>query len=373
MTMKNVLGIISYDDASVSVSGLDDYRPIPALSFVGRYRLIDFVLSNYTNSGIKDIQVYVKNKPRSIIEHLGSGRQYNINSKHGRLRILTGEGTVQSEAYNHDVTSFLQNLRHIENSSADMVVVAPSHMIYTANFSKAMEYHIEKGADVTVLYKTIDNANTRFINSDTLILDSNKKVLDIEKNRGKFKNRNVSLSAYIMSKELFITMVHLADNLSSFYTLRDAIQEQVKDLKMFAYSVDSYVACINSLQAYFDANLELLETKEASRLFKAEWPIHTRTNDSCPTRYTKDAKVTNAFISNGCLIEGEVKNSVIGRGVVINKGVVIENSIILAEGVIGQNTTIKNSIIDKEALVTKTKELVGKTDQVIYVKRGDRI
>ena len=85
--MKNVLGIISYDDSSVHVSGLDEFRPIPSLSFLGRYRLIDFAMSNFTNSGIKDIQVFVKNKPRSVIEHLGSGRQYNINSKHGRLRI----------------------------------------------------------------------------------------------------------------------------------------------------------------------------------------------------------------------------------------------------------------------------------------------
>lgn len=371
--MKNVLGIISYDDASVHVVGPDEFRPIPALSFVGRYRLIDFVLSNYTNSGIKDIQVYVKNKPRSIFEHLGTGRQYNINSKHGRLRILTGEKPVQSEAYNHDVTSYLQNMSHIENNPADMVVVAPSHMIYTVDFRKVFEYHKENNADVTVLYKTIDNANTTFIGADTLILDASKRVVDLEKNRGKFKNRHVSLAAYVMSKELFINIVHLADNLSTVYTLRDALQEQVKDLKMMGYSVDSYVACINSLQAYFDCNQELLDFKVSSRLFKHDWPIHTRTNDSCPTRYTKDAKVTNALISNGCLIEGEVRNSVIGRGVVINQGCVIENSIILAGTVIAENTTVKYAIIDKEALVTKTKEVIGQAHQAMYVKRSDRI
>ncbi len=371
--MKNVLGIISFDDASVRVAGLDEYRPIPSLSFLGRYRLIDFILSNYTNSGIKDVQVYVKNKPRSVIEHLGTGRQYNINSKHGRLRILTGESSVQSEAYNHDVTSYLQNINHIESNNAEYVVVAPSHMIYTVDFRKVFDYHHETKADVTVLYKTIDNANVSFIGSDTLILDSNKRVIDIEKNRGKFKNRHASLSAYVMSKELFMNMVHLADNLSSFYTLRDALQEQVKDLKMMGYSVDSYVACINSIQAYFDANQELLNAKLASKLFSLDWPIHTRTNDSCPTRYTKDAKVVNTMISNGCLIEGELKNSVIGRGVVVNKGVVIENSIVLAGAIISENTTIKNSIVDKEAIVDKTKELIGKTDQVMYVKRSDRI
>ncbi len=371
--MKNILGIISFDDASVQVTGLDEFRPIPSLSFLGRYRLIDFILSNYTNSGIKDVQVYVKNKPRSVIEHLGSGRQYNINSKHGKLRILTGEAPVQSEAYNHDVTSYLQNMERIERNTSDMVVVAPSHMIYTVDFRKVVDYHTETGADVTVLYKTIDNANSAFIGSDTLILDSNKRVIDIEKNRGKFKNRHASLSAYVMSKELFMNLVHLADNLSSFYTLRDALQEQVKDLKMMGYSVNSYVACINSLQAYFDANIELLDEKTAAKLFDRNWPIHTRTNDSCPTRYTKDAKVVNTMISNGCLIEGEVRNSIIGRGVVINKGVSIENSIVLAGTIVSENTVIKNTIVDKEVIVDKTKELIGKTNQVMYVKRSDRI
>lgn len=371
--MKNVLGIISFDDASVEVVGLGEFRPIPSLSFLGRYRLIDFILSNYTNSGIKDIQVYVKRKPRSVIEHLGTGRQYNINSKHGRLRILTGEGPVQSEAYNHDVTAYLQNIEHIEHAKGEMVVVAPSHMIYTVDFRDVMKAHEESAADVTVLYKTVNNANTAFIGADTITLDANKRVTEIEKNRGKFKNRNISLAAYVMSKELFITMVHLADNLSSFYTLRDALQEQVKDLKMMGYSINGYVSCINSLQAYFNSNQELLDEKVSASLFSRDWPIHTRTNDSCPTRYTNGSKVTNALIANGCLIEGEVRNSVIGRGVVINKGVLVENSIILADSIVGENVHIKNAVVDKDSKITRTKELIGKEDQVMYVNRGDRI
>ena len=147
--MINVLGIINYDDASVHVAGLENYRPIPSLSFLARYRLIDFALSNMTNSGIKRIQVYVKHKPRSIIEHLGSGRQYNINSKHGKLRILTGEETIQSEAYNHDITAFLQNMRFIEDANQEYVMIIPSHMIYTVDFKEVFKQHIDTKADAT--------------------------------------------------------------------------------------------------------------------------------------------------------------------------------------------------------------------------------
>lgn len=370
--MKNVLGIISYDDSSVHVSGLDEFRPIPSLSFLGRYRLIDFAMSNFTNSGIKDIQVFVKNKPRSVIEHLGSGRQYNINSKHGRLRILTGEEVVHSELYNHDVNGYLQNMLFIENHSADTVVIAPSHMIYTVNFKEVLDAHRESKADVTVLYKTVDNANERFLETDTLTLDTHKRVLDIEKNRGKYKNRHISLSAYVMSKELFIALVHLADNLSSVYSLKDVLQEQIKEIVMVGYPVHGYVACINSLNAYYESNLELLDAKVSSTLFNRNWPIHTRTNDSCPARYTKDAVVQNAMVSNGCVIEGEVINSVVGRGVMVKKGARIVNSIVLAGSVVGENIHLERVIVDKEAEISKAKHLSG-TDQPMYVKRNDRV
>lgn len=371
--MKNVLGIIAFDDASVEVSGLDDYRPVPSLSFLGRYRLIDFVLSNYTNSGIKNIQVYVKNKPRSVIEHLGSGRQYNINSKHGKLRILTGEGPIQSESYNHDVTAYLQNMQYIENEKVDWVIVAPSHMIYTVDFNDVVKAHEESKADVTVLYKTVDNANVAFMGADTLALDAKKHVTDIEKNRGKFKNRHISLSAYVMSKDLFIALVHLANNLSSFYTLKDVLQEQIKGLNMMGYPIHGYVACINSLNDYYQANLELIDVAHASRLFKRDWPIHTRTNDSCPTHYNDGASVRNAIVANGCFIEGTVKNSVIGRGVVIKPGALIENSIILAGTIVGENVHVKNAVVDKDAHLNKRKEIVGDASNVLYVKRNDRV
>lgn len=371
--MKNALGIITFDDASVQVSGLEAYRPIPSLSFLGRYRMIDFALSNFTNSGLKNIQVYVKNKPRSVFEHLGSGRQYNINSKHGKLRILTGEAPIQAESYNHDVTAFLQNMQFIEEDHAEYVVVAPSHMIYTVNFSEVLQSHIESKADVTVLYKTVDNANSSFMGADTLNLDAGKRVTEIEINRGKFKNRHISLSAYVLSKELFIALVHLADNLSSLYTLRDVLQEQVQELNMVGYPIRGYVACINSLKEYHRANLELLDFDKARQLFKNDWPIHTRTNDSCPTQYSKDAKVTYSILANGCFIEGTIKHSVIGRGVVVKAGAVIENSIILAGTVIGENVHIKNAVVDKSAHISKVKELVGDEESVLYVKRNDRV
>jgi glucose-1-phosphate adenylyltransferase len=371
--MINVLGIVNYDDASVSVAGLDSYRPVPSLSFLARYRLIDFALSNMTNSGIKRIQVYVKHKPRSIIEHLGSGRQYNINSKHGKLRILTGEDSIQSEAYNHDITAFIQNMRFIEDATQEYVMIVPSHMIYTVDFSEVYKQHLETKADVTVLYKTVNNAHESFMGVDTLKLDDKKHVLEIEKNRGKYKNRHISLAAYMMSRELFIHLIHLADNLSSLYTLRDVLQEQAPLLNMMGYQIKGYVACINSLKEYFRVNLELTDYDVAKELFQEDWPIHTRTSDSCPAQYAPSAKVNCSIVANGCFIEGTVVHSVIGRGVVIKKGALVENSIVLEGSVIGENVHLKNVVVDKSAVVSKVKELVSDESKILYVKRQDRV
>lgn len=371
--MPNALGIIAFEDNSIHVEGLHDYRPISSISFLGRYRLIDFVLSNMTNSGIKNIQVYVKEKPRSVFEHLGTGRQYNINSKHGKLRIMTGEGKILSEAYNHDVTAYLQNMQYIEESPFQYVIVAPSHMIYTVNFKTVLDSHIESKADVTVLYKTVDNANTHFIGADTLSLDDKKQVLEIKKNRGKYKNRHVSLGAYVMSKDAFIAMVHLADNLSSLYTLREVLQEQISELTMIGYPIKGYVACINSLEEYHRVNLELLDYDLGKQLFDPKWPIHTRTSDSCPTQYSSDANVSNAILANGCYIEGTIKHSVIGRGVIVKPGAVIEDSIVLAGSVIGDNVHLKNVVVDKGAHIRKVKELVAEDGEVLYVKRNDKV
>ena len=372
---QTMLGIINYDDASVKVSGLDTYRPIPSLSFLGRYRLIDFPISNLTNSGIKHIQVYVRSKPRSIIEHLGSGRQYNINSKQGKLRILTGEEPVQSEVYNHDITAFLQNLRFIEEAKHSYVAIMPSHLIYTVNFEEVFRYHQDHQADVTVLYKTSDQAMERFIGEDVLELNQDKRVLDMRKNRGQFKNRHISLAANVMSKELFITLIHLANQTSSLYTLRDILQEQVLDqaFKMIGFPVQGYAASINSLQAYTNVNLELTQYTMTQSLFKPNWPIYTRTNDSCPTQYTKKAKIAQSIVANGCFIEGTVKHSVIGRGVIIKPGAVVEDSIVLADSIIDAGVVLKHVVVDKQAVVSKIKELTGSPDQVLYVKRQDRV
>lgn len=371
--MCNALGIVNFPGSNVKVKGMHDYRPIAAFSFLGRYRLVDFPLSNMTNSEIEEIQIYLKNRPRSVFSHVGTGRHYNVNPKRGKISILYGENSPESEFYNTDIASFKANMRIINKSTKDYVVIAPSHMLYSINFDTFLKQHIESGADVSVAYKAVDTAKNHFLDCNTLQLNKQKGVLQIEKNRGNYKTRNISLDTYVLSKKLFMELVEEASKISSLYWFEDILNEKCSDLDVRGYQYRGYLAAITDLTSYYEANMELIDPDVAQDLFKEDWPIYTRTNDSAPTRYTEEAKVRQSVISNGCRIEGEVENSIIGRGCVIKKGAVVKNTVICPSTVIEEDVYLNNVVVDKEVVISHVKNVQGQPGLPAYVRKGDRI
>ena len=371
--MCNALGIVFFPGANVQVKGMEEYRPVGAFSFLGRYRILDFPISNMTNSGIEQIQVYLKDKPRSVVEHVGTGRHYNINSKRGGLHILYGETKPTSEFYNNDIASYIANMQYIENASSKYVIIAPSYMVYSMDYDKFLKEHISSGADISIAYKSVDDAKVRFTNCDTLNLNKQKGVLSIDKNRGNYKTRNVSMETYVMKKELFIELVEEASKTSSLYWLRDIINDKCADLDIRGYAYRGYLAAITDLTSYYEANMELIDYKVAETLFNDDWTIYTRTNDSAPTHYMPTAEINRSVISNGCLIEGHVENCVIGRGCTIKKGAVVKNSVVSPGCYIGEDVVMDNVVVDKRAKISRMKEVVGVCGSPAYVRRGDKI
>lgn len=371
--MYNAFGIINSSAKNVWVEGLQDYRPIGAFSFLGRYRVIDFPISNMSNSGIDRIQVYVNSKPRSLVEHLGTGRHYNINSKSGRLQVLFSESRHRNDIYNTDIASYLENMEYIERMHHPYVVIAPNYMIYSIDYSSMIDLHIESGADITLLYHSVDNAKEAFLSCNILNLNKQKGVLSIEPNHGNAKNRNIFMDTYIMKKELFVELVHKAKNMSSMYMLADIVNEECGELDIRGAAHRGFFASITDFKSYYDANMSLIDYKAAQHLFHEDWPIYTRTNDSSPTHYFDTAEVKTSVISNGCQIEGTVVNSVIGRGCVIKKGAVVKNSVILADSVIGENVHIENQVVDKHASIVRGKEIISPAENPGYIKRGDKL
>lgn len=371
--MSKALGIVNFAANNIWVDGLSEYRPIGAFSFLGRYRVIDFPISNMSNSGLNQIQVYARRKPRSLAEHLGTGRHYNINSKRGKVHLLFSESEVLDDMYNTDISAFMDNLEIIERNHCPYVVIAPSYMIYTANFDSLLQTHIESGADVTLLYHSVDNAKEHFLFCNTLNLNKQKGVLSIEPNRGNAKNRNIFMDTYIMAKDIFIDLIKKAKKTSSVFTLSDIVDMECSELDIRGVAHRGYFAAITDFKSYYDANISLIDYKSATSLFDEEWPIYTRTNDSCPTQYFDNSDVKASVVSNGCLIEGTIENSVIGRGCTIKKGAVVKNSVLLPDVVISENAHIENMVIDKHAKIVHVKDIVADSEKPGYVKRSDRL
>ncbi|MCI8667004.1 MAG: glucose-1-phosphate adenylyltransferase subunit GlgD [Dorea sp.] len=371
--MSKALGIVNFSGNHIWVKGLEEYRPIGAFSFLGRYRVIDFPISNMSNSDIDRIQVYIRRKPRSLVEHLGTGRHYNINSKRGRLHILFSESKGDNDLYNTDIAAFSANLECIERAHQPYVVIAPSYMVYSADFKALLASHIESEADITLLYHSVDNARDAFLNCNALNLNRQKGVLSLEPNRGNAKNRNIFMDTYIMKKELFLDLIKKAKSLSSMYTLADIVSTECEELDVRGISHRGYFASITDLNSFYNANIELIDAKRATGLFDDEWPVYTRTNDSCPTQYFDTANVKSSVVSNGCLIEGTVENSVIGRGCVIKKGAVVKNSVVLPGALVGNDVTINCQVVDKHAKIIHAKEIIAEPTAPGYIRREDTL
>lgn len=370
--LRNTLGIVNIEGTNVDFGDIMSHRGVQAYSFLGRYRLIDFVLSNMANSGITEFQVYTPSKSRSTISHVGTGSFYNINSKRGRLRILNSE-THTSPIYNHDVKLFTDNLRFIEGADKEYVLIAPSYFIYSQDFSELKKQHEETGADITVLYKNVSDAKENYIGTSTLRLDDTKRVIEFQENHGKYKNRTVSLETYFMKRSLFINLIKRANKVSALYWFKDILRDVVSEYKIIGYAHKDYVACINTVESYFTTQLELIRSNKRRLLFKPNWPIYTRSSDSSPTLYGPLADVRGCLISNGSTINGQIEHSVIDRDVVIEEGVVIKNSIIMNGVVIKRGANIENAIIDKEVLIKHPLDIKGSPTQPDYIKARDII
>ena len=371
--MARALGIISFSENHIWVDGMETYRSIPAFSFLGRYRVVDFPISNMSNSGIDRIQVYIRRKPQSLVEHIGTGRHFNINSKSGYLHMMFADSSGENNYYNTDVKAYLDNLEHIEKASNTHVVIAPGYMVYTQDFSALLKTHVESEADVTVLYHSVDNAKEAYQNCYCVNLNRQKGVASFERNSGSAKSRNIFMDTYIMKKEVFIDLLKEAQKISSMYTLRMIVNEKCGELDIRGVAHKGFFAPITDFKSYYDANMSLVDLKTARSLFSEAWPIYTRTNDSCPTQYFDSAKVKGSFLANGCVIEGTVENSVIGRGCVIKPGAVVKNCVILTSAVIGEDVHIEGQVVDKNAKVTKMKELIADPQAPGYVKRNDAV
>ena len=368
--MKDVMGIINLHDNAETIDVLTNHRPVAAIPFLGRYRIIDFALSNMVNSGILNVGVFIQEKPRPLTEHLGTGEAWDLDRKKDGLFIFYPYYNSANSMYMTEMKSFRDNIDYIKNSTQKYVIISSSYMICNINYNHVIKHHKESKADITVIYKKVYNAKEDFLGCDVLEFNEERGIIDLSKNMGEENERNISMEICIMKKEFLLELIEKASRLSALYSLRDTVLYFCNDYKINTYEYKGFLQCINSIKSYFKSSLELLDSEKSKELFKSQAPIYTVTHDNAPTKYGENAKVKNSLIANGAIIEGTVENSIIFRGVRVEKGAVIRNSILMSKCHIGRDVHMENIIADKHSKVSKVKEILGIYGEPIVLEKN---
>ncbi len=358
--MKNCLGIINLSENDLEMGALCQSRPVAMLPFAGRYRLIDFVLSNMVNAGITGIGVYTGNKVRSVMDHLGSGGPWDLDRKINGLYTFSPTYSYDSiQQRPGDVSLFYRNNAFIEMAKQDYLLFSKSYMIANIDLREAFEAFVDSGADIGILYKEVHDRKNRYIGLDKIHLDADGNFESIGTNLGMDDTFNLSLEMYFMKKSVYFELFNDAIEKGTANYLKQAVLDHLGQFEVTTFPVTGELLCINNIKNYLTGNMATLNPEVAESLFNRQRPIYTKVKDEPSTFYKSGSKVRNAYVANGCEIAGFVENSIIFRGVKIAKGCIVRNSIIMQKTHIGENAHLNYVILDKRLTVQSGVTLIG--------------
>ena len=375
---KKALGLIFPNSYDNWVPELVNVRLMASIPFASRYRMIDFVLSSMANSGIDNISVIVKKNYHSLMDHLGSGREWDLVRKHGGLNIFPPFMESDSRAYLGRAGALANTLDFLRSQKEKYVVMSDSNIAVNFDFSKMIDAHIESGADITVAYSEQElPANFLYHEANdrdhyyTLNINNGRveKILINAKDKGV---QNFSMNMYVVERELLINLINEASLRGNEYFERDILIPQINKLNIQAYKYEGYLARITGMKSFFDENMKLLDDYNVDALFEGA-PIYTKIRDDNPTRYIDGAKTKNTMAADGCVIEGEVENCVLFRGVKIAKGAVVKNCVLMQDTVVEAGANVEYTITDKDVVITAGKELKGNDSFPVYIPKFHKV
>ena len=373
--MKNTLGIIIGFDSNNDLRELSEHRPVASVPFGGRYRVIDFMLSNLVNSGCYQVGVLMRDKYQSLMDHLGSGKDWDLSRKRGGLMMLPPNAfapkssPLVTENYHTSLEALGSVSDMLQKSKCEHVVVCGADIIANIPLDEAMREHKKSGADVTIVCtKNGDGgAFDMFLN-----LSPRHEVSDIRNGDnagGKCKYKSLGIS--IMKRKYLLDLLSdcVTHNLHSFE--RDAMQHVFnRGDAIQAYVFDKYVAKIEDVKSYFSASMDMLDKDIRDQVFLKNRPILTKIHDSAPTYYGEDAVVSDSLIADGSRIEGTVENSIIFRGCNIAKGAVVKDSIIMQSGIISEGVELSYVVTDKGVTVRENRKMMGHATYPVAIAKN---
>ena len=364
---NDILGMIHSNAYDACLSELTNMRTMGSVPFGGRYRLIDFTLSNMVNAGIGKVGVLTKSNYQSLMDHLGTGRAWDLARKHGGMYLLPPFVTGENGNFGNRLDAIKGNLHFIARSDEEYVLMSDCNVVMNFSVSEFVAFHEKTGADISILVKrgkVPAMANMLVFETD----GSSRVTAAVFGEAG--DEGTFSTNIYFMKKALLERLVNDAAALKKKNFEEDIILANINSLKIFAMEHKGFAYAIDSLAAYYEANMALLEAPNAHDLFTSKRPIYTKVRDDMPALYGIESNVENCLISDGCVIKGRVENCILARGVTVEKGAVVRNSIIMQDSFIGAGAHAENVIFDKSVVLKPGKTLCGAEGFPVFVGKG---
>ena len=365
----NALGVIFANSYDNLVPELVAERTMASIPFAGRYRMIDFTLSNMANSGVDNVSIIVRKNYHSLMDHLGSGREWDLTRKRGGLNIIPPFAERSIKLYSGRVDALASVLSWLSAQKERYVILSDSNIAMNFNFNKLLEAHIESGADVTMVYNRSEIPDGARNDNYTIRIDASGRVTELLSNDYRPGVQNLSMNLYIIERESLIQLVRDAAVRGLVYFERDILARNLSLLNVQAYEYTGYAARIADMKSYFDENMRLLEDENLEALFGGN-QIYTKIRDDNPTRYINGSKANNVLVADGCVIEGEVENSILFRGVKVGKGAKVKNCILMQDTEVSENADMEYVITDKNVRIGGGKRLKGNDSFPVYVAKN---
>jgi len=373
-------GLIFSNIHDSSIPELTRRRTMASVPFGCRYRLIDFALSNMVNSDITKIGIITHYNYQSLLDHIGTGKDWDLARSSGGIKILPPfitayENAASSRVYSSRLEALMGVMNFISRCNEDYIVLSDCDVVCNIDLKDVIRFHEKNGADITVVTKKLD-ATEHELNAHVMVVDTDAdgRIQDfVEYTGSENEQGEIDISTNIMvmrrtylQDEVLNSMAH---GYTSFY--RDIIGKNKRKSKFMAYRYDGFYELISSMESYFKCSMQMLEPEVREKLFcERNRPVLTKVRNSAPTKYTSDAKVTNSLVADGCVIEGEVENSIIFRGVHIGRGTVVKNCVLLQDTYVGEKAELNCVVTDKNVLIKDERHLSGHESMPFFIGKG---
>lgn len=371
--MDNCLGIISVDNGDNNFGSLCKNRPVYMLPFGGRYRLIDFTISNMVNHGIRTVAVYTGEKIRSTMDHLGNGKPWELNRRFNGLFLFPPVINGEYGSNIGDIAQYYSTEQFFEQAKEEYVFINHPNFLAKVNLTEAFKFFKESNADITLIYKRQNDPWGEMINCDKIHMDSNGNLINIGINLATEKEFNHFIGMGFIKKSLFMEIVKKSIEKGNANYFKDAMLLNKDRLRINTYEHKGYVESIRNLKSYYEANINLLDKDISRELFFEGGSVYTKSKDEPSTFYKESSNVQNSLIANGCIIEGDVENSIIFRGVKVGKGAIVKNSILMQKSEVLADAIVVNTILDKYATIGTGIRIAGSTVMPYVVEKYQKI